>query len=112
MRNFAEVRRQRLIILGRIENFLRDSAKISPARLQAVNDARHQIAREVWQRNQKHALDVVQKIRKSDPFFCPSEGPSSPQSYRLAYRMLGFRGAQWVADSKRSVASILSNRAV
>ena len=88
-----------------MEDFLRDSAKLSPARRQAINDARHQIAREMWQRDQKLALDIAQQIRNSDPSFCPSEGPASPQSYRLVYRMLGFRGAQWVADSKRSVVS-------
>jgi glycosyltransferase involved in cell wall biosynthesis len=112
MRNFAEVRRQRLIILGRMENFLRDAAKLSPDRRQAVNDARHQIAREIWQRDRKHALDVVRQIRNSDPSFYPSEGPASPQSYRLLYRIFGFRWTQWLADSRRSVAFILSDRAV
>jgi glycosyltransferase involved in cell wall biosynthesis len=111
-RNSAEVRRQRLIILTRMEDYLRDSAKISPTRRQAINDARHQIARDIWQRDRKHALDVVQQIGKSDPSFCPSEGPASPQSYRLAYRMLGFRGAQWLADSRRSVTSVLLDRAI
>ena len=111
-KNFAEVRRQRLIILTRMEDYLRDSAKISPTRRQAINDARHQIAREIWQRDRKHALDVVQQIGQSDPSFCPSEGPASPQSYRLAYRILGFRGAQWLADSKRGVVSILLDRAI
>ena len=111
-RNFAEVRRQRLIILTRMEDYLRNNTKLSPARRQAINDARHQIAREIWQRDRKHALDVVQQIGMSDPSFCPSEGPASPQSYRLAYRMLGFRGAQWLADSKRGVASIVLDRAI
>ena len=70
------------------------------------------IARDIWQRDRKHALDVVQQIGQSDRSFCPSEGPASPQSYRLVYRMLGFRGAQWLADSKRSVASIVLDRAI
>jgi glycosyltransferase involved in cell wall biosynthesis len=111
-RNFTEVRRQRLIILTRMETFLRDSANMTPARRQAVNDARHQIARETWQRDQKLALDVARQIRNSDLCFCPSEGPASPQSYRFVYRILGFRGAQWLADSKRSVTSIISDRAI
>jgi glycosyltransferase involved in cell wall biosynthesis len=111
-KNFAEVRRQRLIILSRMENFLRDNAQLSPARRQAINDARHQIARETWQRDQNFAVEIARKIKDSDPSFCPSEGPASPQSYRVVYRMLGFRGAQWVADSRRDVVSILSDRAV
>jgi glycosyltransferase involved in cell wall biosynthesis len=112
MKNFAEVRKQRLIILSRMESFLRDNTELSPARRQAINDARHQIARETWQRDQNFAVEIARKIKDSDPSFCPSEGPASPQSYRVVYRMLGFRGAQWVAGSRRSVASIVSDRAV
>jgi glycosyltransferase involved in cell wall biosynthesis len=111
-RKFSEVRRQRLIILSRMESFLHDTASITPARRQAINDARHQIARETWQRDQQLALHIAQQIGNSDMSFCPSKGPASPQPYRLVYRILGFRGAQWVADSKRSVASIIFDRAV
>jgi hypothetical protein len=90
----------------------KDNTKLSPARRQAVNDARYQIARETWQRDRKLALSVAQQIKYSDPSFCPSKGNASSQSYRLVYRMLGFRGAQWVADSRRSVASIVSDCAM
>ena len=90
-----EVDRQRLLIQDRIEYHLRGCKEFTRERQQAVNDARHQVARKIWQRDQKSALDVVRKIEESDPSFCPTEGPSSPKLYRLAYWMLGFRGAQW-----------------
>jgi glycosyltransferase involved in cell wall biosynthesis len=97
------VERQRLLILDRIENCVRDRGELTPARHRAVNDGRHHIARKFWQRDEKLALDVIRQIRKSDPLFCPSEGPVSSQSYRLAYRILGFRGAQLVAKYKRII---------
>jgi glycosyltransferase involved in cell wall biosynthesis len=98
-----EVDRQRLLIQNRIEYHLRERGELTPARRQAVNDARHQIARKIWQRDPKFALDTLRQIGESDPSFCPSEGPASPQSYRMAYRLLGFRGAQWLAKYKRTV---------
>jgi hypothetical protein len=105
-----EVDRQRLLIQDRIEKCLRERGKLTPERRRAVNDARHQIARKVWQWDRKRALDIAQQIRKSDPLFCPSQGPASPRSYRLAYWMLGFRGAQWIAKYRRSLVSILTER--
>ena len=111
-RKFTEVRKQRLIILDRIEEFLSEKGQMSRARHQAINDARHQIAREAWQRDHKLALSVAERIKKSDLFFCPSKGPASPQRYRFVYRMIGFRGAQWVADSRRNVASTVFERAI
>jgi glycosyltransferase involved in cell wall biosynthesis len=99
------VDRQRLLILDRIEKCLRERGELTRARRRAVNDGRHHIARKLWQSDGKLAFDVIRKIRKSDLLFCPSEGPVSPQSYRLAYRILGFRGAQWVAKCKRTVTS-------
>ena len=107
-----EVDRQRLLIQDRIENSLRDRGELTTARLQAVNDMRHQIARKIWHRDQNFALGIVRRIKNSDSSFCPTKGPASPQSYRLAYRMLGFRGAQWIAGYKRKAGSILLERAV
>ncbi len=103
----GEVDRQRLIILDRIENCLKERGQLTPARRQAVNDARHQVARKVWLIDRPRAFDVVRKINDSDPHFCPKTGPASPPLYQFAYRMLGFRGAQWVAAFRRMVMSIL-----
>jgi glycosyltransferase involved in cell wall biosynthesis len=98
-----EVERQRLIILDRVENCLWERGELTPARRRAVNNARHHIARKYMQQDEAAALDIVRSIERSDPSFCPSEGPVSPPSYRLAYRLLGFRGAQLVARYKRSI---------
>jgi glycosyltransferase involved in cell wall biosynthesis len=106
----SEVIRQRLLIQARIEKCLRERGELTAERQLAVNDARHQIARSVWQSDQRSALDIVREIRESDPLFYPSQGPSSPRSYQFAYRVLGFRGAQWIAKFRRSFVSILRGR--
>jgi glycosyltransferase involved in cell wall biosynthesis len=98
-----EVERQRRIILDRIENCLCERGDLTPARLQAVNDARHHIARKLWQNERSVALDIVSDIGRSDPSYCPSNGPVSRGPYRLVYRMLGFRGAQVLAKYRRSI---------
>lgn len=98
-----EVERQRLLILERVENCLRERDELTLARLRAVNDARHHIARKFMQHDKVLALNIVGRIERSEPYFYPSEGPASPRSYRLVYRLLGFRGAQIFAEYTRSV---------
>jgi glycosyltransferase involved in cell wall biosynthesis len=104
-----EVERQRLLILGRMEQFLRDKSELTLERRQAINDARHHMARMIWLRNPTAALDIMRQIEESDASFHPSEGPLSLPAYRLTYKMLGFVGAQWVADSRRKIASIFKH---
>jgi glycosyltransferase involved in cell wall biosynthesis len=101
-----EVEQERLVILDRMEKYLRDVSDLTLKRRQAINDARHHIARKIWMRNPTAALDIVQQIEQSDALFCPTEGPPSPPAYRLAYKILGFFGAQRVADCRRKISSL------
>jgi len=101
-----EVERQRLVIVGRIERFLRANGALTPARHQAVNDMRHEIARKIWLKDECAALDIVRGIVESDPAFCPSEAPASPPLYRLVYKAVGFNGAQRIAGYRRRLASV------
>ena len=107
-----KVREQRLLILDRMERFLADRSDLTEQRQQAINDIRHQIARTYWLKNQSSALDIVRQIERSDPSFCPSEDSLSPSAYRLAYKMLGFVGAQKIADSRRKIGSLFMERRV
>jgi len=104
-----EVERQRLVIVERIERFLRANGALTPARHRAVNDMRHEIARKVWLKDERAALDIVHGIAESDPTFCPSEAPASPPLYRLVYKALGFQGAQRIAGYRRRVVSFLDH---
>lgn len=98
---------QRLLIVDRVERFLRQCGELSPARRQAVNDARHELARWAWGAFGDKALasDVVRQIAASDPRFQPSQSDASPTVYRLAYRLAGFDFAQRIAAVKRGLAA-------
>lgn len=107
----GEVDRQRLLIIARMEKFLGDTSELTGLRRQAINDARLQVARKIWTRDEAAALAVARQIDRSDPSFCPSDGPARPSAYRLAYRLFGFAGAQRVADCARKVGSLVAERA-
>jgi glycosyltransferase involved in cell wall biosynthesis len=103
----GEVDRQRLKIFDRMEGYLRNRNELN-LRRQAINDARHQIARTLWAKDRKLALMTLQKIHDSDATFRPAAGPGTPPLYLLAYTILGFRGAQLAAAFKRWLSSLSS----
>jgi glycosyltransferase involved in cell wall biosynthesis len=106
-RMIDEVERQRLIILDRMEQFLRERGELSAPRHQAINDMRHEIARKTWNKDQPAALVIVRRIYESDPSFLPGDRAVSPLAYRLIYRAIGFSGAQRIAGYRRKLASLL-----
>jgi hypothetical protein len=99
----GEFERQRLHILDRIETYLRGCSNLTLARHQAVNDARHELARGLWGRDHQFAMDIYQRILASDPRFLPSVSPASPPLYLIAFRALGFRSAQILASYTRGL---------
>jgi glycosyltransferase involved in cell wall biosynthesis len=99
----GEVDRQRLIIFDRIEHVLAEQKRLSPARLQAINDARHQLARKYWQQDRELKNSILDRIRKSDPSYLPDPGPASPLAYIAMYRLFGFDGAQMIAALRRQI---------
>jgi glycosyltransferase involved in cell wall biosynthesis len=105
-----EVRLQRLKIVNRMERYLNQQSQLTLPRRQAINDARHQIARGLWLHDRTAALAIAKQIRHSDKCFCPGEAPGSPRRYRAVYRWLGFRATQWIADLGRSSVQYRRNR--
>jgi glycosyltransferase involved in cell wall biosynthesis len=101
----GEFVRQRLAILDRIEKHLEQHFLLTPLRRQAVNDARHELARSLWGSDRQQAVDTHRRILTSDPSFIPgaAAAASSPQLYSIAYRILGFQGAQIAASFKRAL---------
>jgi glycosyltransferase involved in cell wall biosynthesis len=98
-----EVQKQRLMILDRMERFLDETGALIPRRRQAINDARHQLARVIWKHDRKWADEVVLAIAISDPEFRPSRGPASRSLYRTAYGLVGFQATQRLADLARNL---------
>jgi len=103
----GEVVRQRILIFDRIEKFLRGTQQLTPLRRRAVNDARLALARGAWSSDRAFSLDIVRRINESDPSYCPSNEPASPTTYRVIYRLFGFRGAEYIAQSKRGLERAL-----
>jgi glycosyltransferase involved in cell wall biosynthesis len=97
----GEFVRERLAILDRIEKHLQQHFLLTPFRRQAVNDARHELARSLWGIDRQQAIDTYRRILASNPSFIPTVAASSPRVYSIAYRILGFRGAQIAASFKR-----------
>jgi hypothetical protein len=106
----SEVDRQRLIIFDRMENHLRERGQLTLLRRQAINEARHQLARKFWSKDRNLGIRILQEIRTSDAMFWPTAGPASPPLYLLAYGILGFRGTQFASACKRLLASISTGR--
>src|SRR5262249_22285358 len=101
-----EVDRQRLIIMDRIESYLRERQELTTFRHQAINDMRHMIARGLWHLDRRWAAEIVQHIRESDPNYYPGRYLPSSWLYSITYRLLGFRGAQIIAFCKRALTSM------
>jgi len=103
-RNQAEVRRQRLAIEERLEEFLKSRGELTAARMQALNQARFEIARMAWLENRSEAKEIVSTIQRKQPGFVP-EPPAAPGRYRVIYQSLGFAAAEWVAAAIRPASS-------
>jgi glycosyltransferase involved in cell wall biosynthesis len=99
----GEVDRQRLIIFNRMEQILTERKELTTARLQAINDARHQLARKYWRSDKPLKNSILAMIGKSDPNYLPDIGPASPPAYIAMYRLLGFEAAQIIAALRRQI---------
>jgi hypothetical protein len=98
--NVAKVHLRRLEIEHRAEEFLRATNKLTCDRLYAINMARFETARSMWQYDRKAAARIIDTIYCSQPEFSPSGG-AAPPGYRLAFQTVGFRLAETLADLRR-----------
>jgi hypothetical protein len=103
-KDVADVHRRRLEIEKAAEDHLRKSQQLTVQRLQAISQARFEIARGAWLYDPAFACQIVQQIFESDPQFSPI-GSAAPFAYRFAFRWLGFHSAENLAANKRKAAS-------
>lgn len=95
-RDRPELRRRVLEILQREEDFLKARGELAPARAWAINVARFEAARIAWLVDREEAREIMATVAQSQPDFVPG-GVAAPRRYQLAYRFLGFDGAETVA---------------
>jgi glycosyltransferase involved in cell wall biosynthesis len=102
--DLSKVHEHRLDIEKKAEDALGERGELSSDRLRAINDARFEVARMVRVYNTRRAEEVIATIKRSEPDFVP-RGHAARLHYRVAYRMLGFRAAERIAELKRKLAS-------
>lgn len=100
-RDKPEVIRRRLEITERAEVFIKEQGELTPARHQAINQARFHMARLAWRINRSMATQILKSIRVSQPDFQP-HGESTSRSYRLFLSLLGFQLTETLASWRRS----------
>lgn len=103
-KNPAQVHQWRIDIIALAEEHLRSSGELTTSRVWAINQARLEIARLVWQYDRVKARQIVKIIQQSLPEFRPG-GPGGRihygHGYQLGYRLLGFAFAETFADAGR-----------
>lgn len=113
-RDGVEVRRQRCAILAAEEAHLRDAGELTATRLQAINQARFEMARLAWRQDRNAAMAIFQDILATDRRFVPlgdqPGGHHPPLTYRALYRLLGFVAAETVAERIHALRAQLALR--
>lgn len=99
-RNIAETWKRRLEIEDRAERYLAERSELTDARLDALNQARFEIARAMWPSDRAASIRIVDAILASQPGFAPSSAAAAPR-YRALYRWLGFDRTEAIAGLKR-----------
>lgn len=99
------VRCERLKIEKRIEDHLTAIGALTPQRQAAINQARFEMARSVWNEDRSQARAILATIVGIDSF--QPNGPTAPLLYRLAYRLFGFEMAERIAMLKRAIAPLI-----
>jgi glycosyltransferase involved in cell wall biosynthesis len=102
-KDISEVHRRRLDIEQRLEKHLQEKNKLTLDRLRAINQARFQIARIVWQYDSNLAQEIMKNVHRLDPKFSP-KGPAAPAFYRWVFHSLGFQTAEQLAAAVRQRA--------
>jgi glycosyltransferase involved in cell wall biosynthesis len=102
--NIPENHRRRLEIIRQAEAFLHQRGELTTERLWAINQSRLEVARQAWQYDPEFAVEIDRDIHSSLPKFHPG-GPGKrityARGYALGYQLLGFKGAETLAEWQR-----------
>src|SRR5262249_37490972 len=99
-RDISEVHRRRLEIEQRLEAYLKSTGALTSDRLQAINQARFEMARGAWNYNRSFAKEIMESVCKNDPRFSP-DGAAASSHYRRVFNALGFAAAERIAAATR-----------
>jgi glycosyltransferase involved in cell wall biosynthesis len=100
-KNKPETLKQRLEIIGKAEDYLKQKDELTEDRQRAVNISRFECSRLIWTFHPEWAKLVVNKVLDSDPKFIPPIHVA-PFVYRWIFGFLGFNTAERIAKLKRN----------
>jgi glycosyltransferase involved in cell wall biosynthesis len=90
----------RLKIEAQIEQYLERIGKLNQRRQDAINQARFECARIIWNFDRNWAIQVMSNIQRRTPNFSPSR-KIVPLTYLILYKLFGFSISEKVAEFKR-----------
>jgi len=87
---------ERLHIYADMQAHLLSTNALTAERQGAINQARFEVARQLWTSDRVTALGTMATVRASQPRFTP-RGAAGPLHYRIIYKLFGFAFAEALA---------------
>ena len=102
---------KRLDIIDAAEAHLQTNGQLTNEQLIAIAETRMEVARLVYRLDPIVARSVERQARLQLPARKLPKAAAFPSTYRVAYRLLGFGGAEWLAKAtRRSLKTITSHQ--
>lgn len=86
--------------LDRIEEYLNEAGMLTSERRRALAEQRLDIARKMWAVDARASAELARSIPRGE-IGVTSQTPNLPAHFLLSYKILGFEGAQRLAQLKR-----------
>ena len=96
---------KRVEIIDAAEAHLKSTGSLTNEEFIALAETRMELARSLFRLDARKARRLERKARKEQPVRTLPKSAAFPTSYRLAYRFLGFGGAEWLAKTARRNSS-------
>lgn len=94
-----------MALLNKLESFLVDSGALQDKHRRAFEQTRFRAARMSYAYDREFADGLVRQICQTNSAFLP-RGDAAPLAYQVAFRMFGFKRAENIAATMRSVRSL------
>jgi glycosyltransferase involved in cell wall biosynthesis len=91
---------QKMALTEKLEAYLTESGRLNEEHRQAISQARFEAARTAYAFDGGYALDLMQRVRRTQKDFRP-RGAAAPFAYRVVFNLLGFKSAEAVAAAVR-----------
>ena len=94
---------KRLELLTKLESLVSAKGLMTRDRMDALAQSRLECARVMYQYDREAAISVAKRLRSVHSNFRVPPATAFPSSYRTAYRLFGFAGAEWIGARLRTL---------